>query len=106
MSNGIGRQLRHLRLASRLTQEKVAGVLNISREAYSLYEADKRQMNYDSLKKLSELYNVSTDFILGLSDSLNNYSLDSDEEGLIEAYRKSDERGKKIILEMSKYIGA
>ena len=45
MRDIIGQRLKELRTEANMTQEKIAKALNISREAYSLYETNKRQMN-------------------------------------------------------------
>ncbi|MEE0745155.1 MAG: helix-turn-helix domain-containing protein [Anaerovoracaceae bacterium] len=101
----IGQRLKKLRIDAHLTQEKVAQTLNVSREAYSLYETNKRQMNYDTICALSTMYDVSADYLLGLSDSKKSYDLDSDEAILLNLYRTTDSRGRKIILETAKIAG-
>lgn len=52
-----------------LTGEQVAKILNISRNALSYYENQKREANYSTLKKLSELYGVTIDYLLDNSSS-------------------------------------
>ena len=45
-----------------------AAVLNITKQAYGMYENGKRGLPIEYLIKLSKFYKVSTDFILGLTD--------------------------------------
>ena len=56
--------LKQIRKERRLTQLKVAMDLNISREALSHYENDKREPSIDMLIKMSEYYDVSIDFLI------------------------------------------
>ncbi|MGG3888611.1 helix-turn-helix domain-containing protein [Metabacillus fastidiosus] len=51
------------------TQQRVADYLGITRPAYTAYERGTRHPDYETLKKLSTLYDVSTDYLLGQSDN-------------------------------------
>ena len=57
-------RIRDLREDKDLTQSEVSKILNISQVAYSYYELNKRSIPLDSLCKLADFYNVSTDYIL------------------------------------------
>lgn len=59
------RKLIELRKEKKLTQSDLAEVLGISRQAYSNYEAGKRQPDNETLLKLAEYFNVSVDYLLG-----------------------------------------
>ena len=61
-------RLKELRLENGFTQQYVADFLNIKQNTYSQYENGDRQIPLDLLIKLSEFYNVSTDYILGVKD--------------------------------------
>ena len=61
-------RLRSLREDSDLTQKEVADYLHIKQNTYSQYENGQRQIPIDFLIKLALLYNVSTDYILELTD--------------------------------------
>lgn len=56
--------LKQIRKERGLTQLKVAMDLNISREALSHYENDKREPSIELLIKMSEYFNVSVDFLI------------------------------------------
>ena len=56
--------LKQIRKERRLTQLKVAMDLNISREALSHYENNKREPSIEMLVKMSEYFNVSIDFLI------------------------------------------
>lgn len=52
-----------------LKQREVAEYLNCSQRAYSNYELGQRDIPTEILIKLSSLYNVSTDYLLGLTNN-------------------------------------
>ena len=89
-------RLRELRDKNNLKQQELADRLQISSDAYSLYELGKRQMNYQTLFLLAEIYSVSIDYILGRSDK-NLVALDGEETDIIDKYRVLDARGKEAI---------
>jgi len=56
--------LRLIRKQRKFSQLKVAMDLNISREALSHYENGKRSPDIAMLRKMSEFFNVSIDFLI------------------------------------------
>ena len=62
------KRIRDLREDHDLTQKQVAEMLSCSQQVYSNYELGQRDIPTDILIKLSRLYSVSVDFILGISD--------------------------------------
>lgn len=61
----IGKNLKKLRKQRKLTQNDVAEVLKISRQAYCRYENDQRELPLDALCLLADFYDETTDTILG-----------------------------------------
>lgn len=64
----VYKRIRDLREDHDLTQKELAKRLNCSQQVYSNYELGQRDIPTDILIKLSMLYDVSVDYILGLSD--------------------------------------
>lgn len=62
------KRLKNLREDHDKLQKDIAKYLNITQQQYSLYELGIRDLPIDCLIKLSKLYNVSTDYILNLTD--------------------------------------
>lgn len=62
------RRIRDLREDADLTQQQVAAVLGTSQTMYARYERGANELPIHHLLKLCSLYNVSSDYILGLSD--------------------------------------
>lgn len=64
-------RLRFLRNEKGESLEKLAKFLNVTIQTISNYENEKRDMTPDTIIKLSEYFNVSTDYLLGKSDVRN-----------------------------------
>lgn len=61
-------RVRALREDSDKTQAEIAALLNIGQKTYSDYELGKTRIPVDSLIVLAKLYDVSVDYICGVSD--------------------------------------
>ncbi len=62
-------KIRDLREDHDLKQREVAQYLNCSQRVYSNYELGQRDIPTEILIKLSAFYNVSTDYLLGLTNN-------------------------------------
>ncbi len=62
-------RIRDLREDRDLKQRELAEVLNCSQRVYSNYELGQRDIPTDVLIKLSQFYNVSVDYLLGLTNN-------------------------------------
>lgn len=58
------KRLKELRIASGETQADIASMLGITRAAYTNIENEKREPDYETLKKLANHYSVSIDYLL------------------------------------------
>lgn len=61
--------LRGLREDNDLTQQQVAEYLGTSQTMYARYERGANELPLRHLKRLCELYNVSSDYLLGITVS-------------------------------------
>lgn len=61
-------RLADLRLDNDLTQQNVADILTCKREVYRRYEKGIREIPVSYAITLAKYYNVSLDYLLGLSD--------------------------------------
>ncbi len=62
-------RIRDLREDHDLKQREIAAYLNCSQRSYSNYELGQRDIPTDILIKLAQYYNVSVDYILGLTNN-------------------------------------
>lgn len=72
-SENIGKSIKELRKATKMTQSDLAVKINVTKSAVSAYENDLRLPSYEILVNIAEIFGVSIDNIFGRS---NKYSLD------------------------------
>lgn len=99
-------RLKELRCEKDLTQTELAEIFNISQQAVSHYEKEFRDIDSSLVKEFSNFFNVSTDYLLGVSDVRNTINdsnitvaLHSDHE-----YDALPEEAKKEIANYIEYI--
>lgn len=61
-------RIKYLRELHQLTQSELAKKLNITQPALATYETGVSNPKLDTVIFLSKLFNVSTDYLLGLTD--------------------------------------
>lgn len=97
-------RLKQLREENNLSQLDLANKLNMSQQAISAYEKGTREPDIDTIKKISDFFNVSTDYLLEKSDIRNSEELKKvpfanagglntdglDEEDLLELQKQID----------------
>lgn len=109
-------RLKTLRLEANLTQNDVSQQFGISQPTYSNWEKGEKQPSPDKYPKIAEFYNVSVDYLMGISDYRNPDEIDLSTFEVI--YRKTsknlsddekkilEEDLKKFLLEREKAIKA
>lgn len=65
----IYKRIRDLREDKDITQKEISKILNCSQQVYSNYELGQRDIPTYILIELSKFYNVSVDYILGITDN-------------------------------------
>jgi transcriptional regulator with XRE-family HTH domain len=66
-------RLKQLRIAAGHNQKYIAKHLYIKQNTYSQYENGVHQIPINALVKLAKLYNVSIDYLVGLTDERETY---------------------------------
>ncbi len=64
-------RLKSLRRASKMKQSELAQKLSLSQQTISLYEANKRHPDLETLVRLADEFQVSTDYLLGRTKHRN-----------------------------------
>lgn len=65
--------IRNLRIDHGYTQQQIAKYLNVRQNTYCQYELGTLNYPIDVLCKLSAFYNVSVDYLLGLTEEKKPY---------------------------------
>ncbi|MDR0952403.1 MAG: helix-turn-helix domain-containing protein [Oscillospiraceae bacterium] len=66
-------RMRALREDSDLSQANIAALLNVGQKTYSDYELGKTRIPLDSILILAKYYDVSLDYICGVSDERTRF---------------------------------
>lgn len=91
-------RLKNARLNAKLTQKQIADMLQISQQYYAKWEKGERNPKPDSIKKLSGILNVTSDYLQGRDDGL---------EDIIEVLKEktlSEEDKQEIIKLLKKHL--
>ncbi len=103
------KRLKELREQKNLTQAQLSKFLNISASTIGMYEQGRRFPDENLLKHISQYFNVSIDYLLGLTNipntiddyiqksNTNSYHINDDEQTLIKKYRQLKAEDKQII---------
>ena len=103
-----------LRENKALKQFEVANLLNINPVTYNRYEKGEREPDHKMLKKLAVFFNVSTDYLLGLTDipdiiddyikksNIKQTLLTNDEKELLNLYCELPLESKTTIKTLTK----
>lgn len=66
-------RMRNLREDNDLTQMDLGRLLNKSQQGYNHIETGRAELKIDDLIKLCKHYNVSADYLIGLTDQKKSY---------------------------------
>ena len=80
----LGNRLKTLRLRKGLSQKELAVQVGVTKSTISAYEKGDRKPPYETLVLLARIFNVSTDYLLGVS---RNSGTNLDVSGLTESQR-------------------
>lgn len=102
-------RIRFLREQSGKTQGELADLLNVKRYTVSDWENERTEPDIESINNLSKIFNVSTDYLLGLSDipnpqNIDDIQLDEFQFALYGEVKDLTEAQKKTILDMAKFL--
>lgn len=64
----LAERLRLLRAEKKLSQAEFAKIMGLSTNGYQRYELDERDPTAPLIVEITKYYNVSADYLLGLSD--------------------------------------
>lgn len=96
MVNNFGNKLKTLRSESGMTQTALAQRLGVTKSVVSYYELQERNPSPDILIRLSDIFHVTTDYLLGIEYKKLIDVSDLDEEDMrlllmtIETLRKKN----------------
>lgn len=72
----IGDRIKQLRKELNMKRVELAQQIGVTYSALSKYETNEREPDYETLKKLARIFNVSIDYLVGYSNIRNPYEKD------------------------------
>lgn len=97
-------RLRNLRKEKQLTQVRLSDMLNYGYTAIANYESGRNEPSITDLKKIAAIFDVSLDYLLGVSDARRPYIIDEQTQEFQEFHRLfsrlTPEKRKNLLLYM------
>lgn len=92
----FGERLKELRVKRNMTQEELGLIFNpsLSQSTCGTYENGKRQPTLENLVVISKYFNVSTDYLLGITDEITT----------INTFKEENPRELKEFLNKNKVL--
>lgn len=100
----MGNRIKKQRLRLQLTQKELSEKLGLTPKMISFYENNHRVPPADMIRKLSEIFNITSDYLLGIGDDettgVNSFriTVNKTEKELLDKFRNLDKDYKNIIL--------
>ena len=108
-------RLKELRKDKNMTQVQLAEALGVSKGTVAMWEIGKREPNFETLNRLSDIFDKRIDYILGYSndassarfteediDQLGRWEVEDQFREIIMAYLSLDEYGKTAVESLIK----
>lgn len=112
----LGKQIRKLRKHNNMTQETLGNILGLGKSTISQYENDINTPDIKILQKISDIFDVSVDYILGnteerkTADEILNQEKEVELEALFDRFniqlegKNLTENDKQIIISVLRSI--
>ena len=106
-------RIKELRLSLDLTQAELAQKIGFNQTAIGKYERNELEPSVSTLIKLADIFNVSTDYLLGREDDFGNVTiigqterpLAREERAVVELFRKlPDDLKKRATAYLEKLV--
>jgi len=100
-------RLKQLRQKHKLTQSELANILGLKPTAISNYESKRNEPSFDKLIALSRYFDVSCDYLLGVSDAylpVGGEVLDKDIVDFFNLYQHLNTSSAKELKNYANYL--
>lgn len=92
-------RIHSLRLNSNMTQKELSELINVSVVSVGGWESGTRKPSAEAIISLSQVFNVTTDYLLGVTvePEKDSFLLSQSEKTLLSNYRMLDKHGRKAV---------
>lgn len=98
--------MKELRENKKLSMSKIAEALEIPKGTYASYEYGQREPNIEMINKIANFYGVTTDYLLGRSDTQSDpfaaYDLDDEELRFFTGFLNKNHAVRKLVIQTFK----
>jgi len=106
----LAKRIKQLRTEKELTQEEFGRIFGIVKSTVSLYESGKSTPDDTLKRRIAEYFNVSLDYLMGVSDIRNPYSTDKtsnekEYQNQLPDSFETPEEAVKFLLEQNVIMG-
>lgn len=96
-------KIKELRIEKRITQLQLSIDLGVTQETISAYEHDRHLPSLTALMKMSEIFDASMDYIMGMSPirhlQTTNYTIEDEQRSyLIHCYQRLGSKNKARLV--------
>ncbi len=107
----VGKIISDLRAEKEMGQKELAALLNLSLSTISNYETSVHSPDFDTLRKVADLFHVTVDYLLGrtgfrcsLEDLKENVTPDHTISNFIDAILALDADSRTFLLDFALYL--
>lgn len=97
-------RLKQLRLSHKLTQSELANILGLKPTAISNYESKRNEPSFEKLIALSEYFDVSCDYLLGVTDSYLPVGGEVLDKDIVEFFELYQQLNQENVNELKNYL--
>ncbi len=97
-------RLKQLRQKNKLTQGELAAILGLKPTAISNYESERNEPSFDKLIALSKHFDVTCDYLLGVTDSYLPVGGEVLDKDIVEFFDLYQQLTPENVNEIKKYI--
>ena len=96
----LGERIKILQETKNISNKTIANLLHVANNTVSGYVHDKSEMTFDSLVKLADLFGVTTDYLLGVTDDpARPFPVSPGERALLADLRSLSREQKELIVQ-------
>ena len=97
-------RLKQLRQKNKLTQGELAEILGLKPTAISNYESKRNEPSFEKLIALSKYFDVSCDYLLGVSDAYLPIVGEVLDKDIVEFFNLYQQLGPELAAEARAYV--
>jgi len=97
-------RLKQLRQRHKLTQSELAEILGLKPTAISNYESKRNEPSFDKLIALSKYFDVSCDYLLGISDAYLPVGGEVLDKDIVDFFNLYQQLNQESVNELKSYV--